>query len=384
MDYGGLPPEINSGRMYAGPGTGPMVAAASAWQALAVQMGSAGAAFQAVIQALTAGPWMGPSSWTMAASAAPYVVWMIATAAQCQEASAAALQAAGTFEAARAGVIPPAEIAENRARLAALIGGLPWTAPAVAATEAQYDYYWAHDATTLYGYAADSAGTVGSLVPFLPAASDSNPAGLAAQAGAVSQAAGQGVGTQASRVSETMANLGGMPGGFDSVLSMAPQLFSAAPQALQSLASPLTSGGQLQSLFSPFMSMFSNPGMFGSQGAAGLGSVAGVAAMPGMSGGLSGLGGASAAAPIEAVAGRTASLGGLSVPATWTAGAGQTASVTTVATPMTGSGASAAVPASASGGGMYGGAPMAAGMGGRSGSDGQPRYGNPIRITPPR
>ena len=31
MDFGALPPEINSGRMYSGPGSGPMLAAAAGW-----------------------------------------------------------------------------------------------------------------------------------------------------------------------------------------------------------------------------------------------------------------------------------------------------------------------------------------------------------------
>jgi PPE-repeat protein len=35
MDFAMLPPEINSGRMYAGPGSGPMLAAAAAWDGLA-------------------------------------------------------------------------------------------------------------------------------------------------------------------------------------------------------------------------------------------------------------------------------------------------------------------------------------------------------------
>ncbi|MCA4765380.1 PPE domain-containing protein, partial [Mycobacterium avium subsp. hominissuis] len=30
FDFGALPPEINSGRMYAGPGSGPLMAAAAA------------------------------------------------------------------------------------------------------------------------------------------------------------------------------------------------------------------------------------------------------------------------------------------------------------------------------------------------------------------
>ena len=41
MDFGSYPPEINSGRMYAGPGAAPMLAAAEAWQGLAAELHSA-------------------------------------------------------------------------------------------------------------------------------------------------------------------------------------------------------------------------------------------------------------------------------------------------------------------------------------------------------
>lgn len=43
LDFGALPPEINSGRMYAGPGSGPLLAAAAAWDALAAELYSAAA-----------------------------------------------------------------------------------------------------------------------------------------------------------------------------------------------------------------------------------------------------------------------------------------------------------------------------------------------------
>ena len=42
MDFGIYPPEINSGRMYTGPGSGPMLAAAQAWGALADELYSDG------------------------------------------------------------------------------------------------------------------------------------------------------------------------------------------------------------------------------------------------------------------------------------------------------------------------------------------------------
>lgn len=54
-DYAILPPEINSGRIYAGPGSTSLAASAAAWQALAAQLGSTASAFQAVVNGLAAG-----------------------------------------------------------------------------------------------------------------------------------------------------------------------------------------------------------------------------------------------------------------------------------------------------------------------------------------
>jgi PPE-repeat protein len=61
MDFGALPPEINSGRMYAGAGPGPMLAAAAAWDGLASALGSNASSYQSVVEGL-AGSWQGPSA----------------------------------------------------------------------------------------------------------------------------------------------------------------------------------------------------------------------------------------------------------------------------------------------------------------------------------
>lgn len=71
MDFGALPPELNSARMYAGPGSGSMLAAAAAWDGLAAELGSAASFYRSVIAGLTGGPWLGPASVSMAAAAAP-------------------------------------------------------------------------------------------------------------------------------------------------------------------------------------------------------------------------------------------------------------------------------------------------------------------------
>ena len=55
MDFGGLPPEINSARMYAGSGSGSMLAAASAWDGLATELQSAASSYGSVISELTDG-----------------------------------------------------------------------------------------------------------------------------------------------------------------------------------------------------------------------------------------------------------------------------------------------------------------------------------------
>src|SRR2546430_15686241 len=90
MDFAALPPEINSGRMYIGPGSGPMLAAAASWGGLAAEVSSAASDYGSVIAGLTSGPWKGAASASMAGAAAPYVSWMSATATQAEQAAAQA------------------------------------------------------------------------------------------------------------------------------------------------------------------------------------------------------------------------------------------------------------------------------------------------------
>jgi PPE-repeat protein len=91
VDSGALAPEINSGRMYVGAGSGSLVGAAAAWEGLASELGSAAMSYRAVVSDLTAGPWVGPSSVSMAAAAAPYAAWMTITAAAAEQTASAAV-----------------------------------------------------------------------------------------------------------------------------------------------------------------------------------------------------------------------------------------------------------------------------------------------------
>jgi PPE-repeat protein len=81
VDFGLLPPEVNSALMYAGPGAGPLLAAAASWDGVAVELESAAGGYSSQVADLTAQAWWGPSAVRMAAAAAPYVAWLHASAA---------------------------------------------------------------------------------------------------------------------------------------------------------------------------------------------------------------------------------------------------------------------------------------------------------------
>jgi PPE-repeat protein len=219
MDFGALPPEVNSARIYAGPGSGPMLAAASAWDVLAAELGSAASTYSSVVTSLAEGSWLGPASTSMAAAATPYVDWMSTTGTQAEETGYQARAAAAAYEAAFAMTVPPAEVAANRAQLAALVATnvVGQNTPAIAATEALYGEMWAQDAAAMYGYAGSSAAA-STVTPFSTPPETTNAAGAASQGGTVAQAAG----TSSSA-------------GVQSTLS---QVVSSVPNALQSMAAP--------------------------------------------------------------------------------------------------------------------------------------------------
>jgi PPE-repeat protein len=189
MDFGALPPEINSGLIYSGPGSGPMMAAAAAWDGLAGELGTAASGYNSVISELTSGHWVGPTAQRMLAAVVPYVSWLSAVAAQSEQTATQARAAAAAFEAAFMMTVPPPVIAANRVLLANLIATnfFGQNTPAIAATEAQYMEMWAQDAGAMYGYAAASAAAT-EVSPFEVPPNTTTPDGAADQALAVSQA----------------------------------------------------------------------------------------------------------------------------------------------------------------------------------------------------
>jgi len=197
IDYGALPPEVNSTRMYAGVGSGPMLAAAGAWDVLAQELSVTAAAVDMTIADLTSGPWRGPSAAAMAAAALPFTTWFKTTAAQAEQAAIQAKAAAAAFEAAFAMTVPPQMVFANRAQLMMLVATnfFGQNTPAIAATEAHYAAMWAQDATAMYAYAGGSLAA-SQLSEFTSPPQTTNPAAQAGQATATTQAVGNSAASQ--------------------------------------------------------------------------------------------------------------------------------------------------------------------------------------------
>ena len=334
LDFGALPPEINSSRMYAGPGSGPIMAAASAWQAMAGQLESVARGYSAAISGLQGEAWAGNASSAMADAAAPYVQWIATAAAKAEETADQARAAAAAYESAFAATVPPALVTANRAQYAALVMANifgQYTAQ-IAAAEANYADMWAQDAQVMYSYALASS-TATALTPFAEPPATTTPTGQSAQAAAVTQAAGGSGSTTA-----------------QSTLS---QLLASVPQQLQSLAttgsstaaadptsSILTAFSNLNTLAGPgnlaaaFSRTFTSGGSF-ITGAYRTGLQAQdlpkIAEEDAGAAGARAAGGAKAATqgwlaegmerPVLAGMGRAEPIGGLSVPHTWASAA---------------------------------------------------------------
>jgi len=208
LDFGALPPEINSGRIYAGPGSEPLMVAAAAWDELAAELGTATAGYNSVIDELTGGPWVGPTSAAMVSAVTPYVSWLGAAAAQAEEAASQARAAAAAFEAVFSMTVPPPVVAANRVLLAALTATnfFGQNTPAIAATEAQYVEMWAQDAAAMYSYAGSSA-LASELTRFTAPPNTTTPDGESEQFAAVAQATSSPASNAAQEVSATASQL---------------------------------------------------------------------------------------------------------------------------------------------------------------------------------
>ncbi|OBI75581.1 PPE family protein [Mycobacterium asiaticum] len=312
LDFAWLPPEINSARIFAGAGSGPLHAAAAAWESLAADLAASASSFDSVIVGLASGPWAGPASASMAAAATPYVGWLSDAAAQAQLAAGQARAAATAFETALTATVHPAAVTANRVSLATLIATnfLGLNTPAIFANEFDYLEMWAQDVAAMIGYQGGATAVAASLPPFsLPPV---NLAGFAAGAGAqVAALATSASAAVSPMVQGALSTAPALVAGVQSLASGAP--VQAVMSAVQMGAMPASM------LMGPLMQLGStaNAGV----GAAGLAGAT-AADVPKFVGDIApaakGLGGAAGlGAGMAGDMGKAHLVGAMSVPPTW-------------------------------------------------------------------
>ncbi len=401
IDFGALPPEITSARLYSGPGSSAFVAAAAAWNSLAAELGSAAAGYDTVVAQLSAEEWLGPASASMAEAVTPYVSWLSTTSTLAEQAGTQAAAAAAAFETAFGSVVPPPLIALNRTELAQAVANniFGQNANVIAAVEAQYGQFWAQDAAAMYSYASSSASAA-SVTPFSSAPQTANPAASAIQAAAAVPTSVSALQQQLNAfISQTAAQLNAFA---------APLMAPLAQEAsyLESSSGPLswlwqftlgvsTYPQNLQALltaYTPYASFFYNTeglpyfsiGLsnslvqtaktVGALGGAAPAAAAAIPKPPGIGGALGA--GAGAGSQVAAGLGTGAHVGHLAVPASWpgaTAPPGVRPAVEWVSE-------SRAVP-EASAGNVLGGMPVGTGGAARGAGMG-PRYGFKPTVMP--
>jgi PPE-repeat protein len=134
---------------------------------------------------------LGAASARMAAATAPYIAWLHGTAATAAQTGAQAKVAAAAYQTAYASMVPPPEIAANRAELATLVANnfLGQNTGAIATNEANYLEMWIQDALGMDTYQANSQQA--SALPAQTAAPQV-ASGTVANAAAATQSAASG------------------------------------------------------------------------------------------------------------------------------------------------------------------------------------------------
>jgi PPE family protein len=158
MCFARIPPEINSGRMFAGAGATSMVRAAAAWDELSSKLSATSESYRAATLELNKG-WRGAVAVAVMHTMARYLGWLDIAADQAARAATKARAAAKAHESVMAVLVSPEAIVVNRAQLVvlAVTNCLGQSSPAIAETEAEYERMWAIDAYAMYDYARASA-----------------------------------------------------------------------------------------------------------------------------------------------------------------------------------------------------------------------------------